>query len=314
MKFTEIVNNYLLFKEVKGKPQSIRSIKSRIKNYVLPYFKKYNIEDIDPKKYIEWQEHIETLNFSYKYKKTLHYTMVSIFNYAKLFYNYDNNVPSKVGNFNNCYNIPREVNVWDYEEFKLFIKAIDKNRINDNDIIYKILYSFMYFTGCRLGECLALTFDDLNDDVININKTISKEFINGKRQITTPKTKKSIRKIHIDHVLKNELNNLREYYSNITDLFQENWYIFGGKEPLSPTTVERRKNLYCEIANIKKIRLHDFRHSHASLLLSSGVPISAISERLGHSDITTTMNVYIHLIPKDEEKVLTAINTLRLAK
>lgn len=314
MKFTEIVNNYLLFKEVKGKPQSIRSIKSRIKNYVLPYFKKYNIEDIDPKKYIEWQEHIETLNFSYKYKKTLHYTMVSIFNYAKLFYNYDNNIPSKVGNFNNCYNIPREVNVWDYEEFKLFNKAIEKTKINDSDIIYKTLYSFMYFTGCRLGECLALTFEDLNDDVININKTISKEFINGKRQITTPKTKKSIRKIHIDYTLKNELNNLREYYSNITDLFQENWYIFGGKEPLSPTTIERRKNLYCEIANIKKIRLHDFRHSHASLLLSSGVPISAISERLGHSDITTTMSVYIHLIPKDEERVLTAINTLRLAK
>lgn len=314
MKFTEIVNNYMLFKEVKGKPQSIRSIKSRINNYVLPYFKKYNIEDIDPKKYIEWQEQIESRNFSYKYKKTLHYTMVSIFNYAKLFYNYDNNIPSKVGNFNNCYNIPREVNVWDYEEFKLFNKAIEKTKINDSDIIYKTLYSFMYFTGCRLGECLALTFEDLNDDVININKTISKEFINGKRQITTPKTKKSIRKIHIDYILKNELNNLREYYSNITDLFQENWYIFGGKEPLSPTTVERRKNLYCEIANIKKIRLHDFRHSHASLLLSSGVPISAISERLGHSDITTTMNVYIHLIPKDEERVLTTINTLRLAK
>lgn len=313
MKFTEIVNNYMLFKEVKGKPQSIRSIKSRINNYVLPYFKKYNIEDIDPKKYIEWQEQIESRNFSYKYKKTLHYTMVSIFNYAKLFYDYDNNIPSKVGNFNNCYNIPREVNVWDYEEFKLFNKAIEKTKINDSDIIYKTLYSFMYFTGCRLGECLALTFEDLNDDIININKTISKEFINGKRQITTPKTKKSIRKIHIDYILKNELNNLREYYSNITDLFQENWYIFGGKEPLSPTTVERRKNLYCEIANIKKIRLHDFRHSHASLLLSSGVPISAISERLGHSDITTTMSVYIHLIPKDEERVLTAINTLRLA-
>lgn len=313
MKFTEIVNNYLLFKEVKGKPQSIRSIKSRINNYVLPYFKNFNIEDIDPKKYIEWQEHIETLNFSYKYKKTLHYTMVSIFNYAKLFYNYDNNVPSKVGNFNNCYDIPKEINVWDYEEFKLFIKAIDKNKINDNDIIYKTLYSFMYFTGCRLGECLALTFEDLNNDIININKTISKEFIYGKRQITTPKTKKSIRKIHIDKILKNELNILREYYNNISDSFQEGWYIFGGNEPLSPTTIERRKNLYCEIANIKKIRLHDFRHSHASLLLSSGVPISAISERLGHSDITTTMNVYIHLIPKDEERVLKAINTLRLA-
>lgn len=305
MKFINIVNDYMSFIELKGKPQSIRSIKSRINNYILPYFEKYNIEDINKNVYINWQRYIESLGFKYRYKKSLHYTNVAIFNYANKFYDINNNIPSKVGNFNNCYDIENKTDIWDYSDFKKFINEVDNN-------IYKALFNFMYFTGCRLGECLALTFKDLNNNIITINKTISKEFINGKRQITTPKTKKSIRDIHIDNLLKNELNNLRDYYINNNIDYQESFYIFGGKKALSPSTIERKKNYYCNKTNIKQIRLHDFRHCHASLLLSQGVPISAISERLGHSDINITLSTYVHLLPKDEEKVLTAINTLRL--
>ena len=313
MKFTEIAQEYLMYISAKSKPQSIRSIKSRIDNYIIPYFENYNIQDINQKEYLNWQNKIDKFNFSYKYKKSLHYTMVTIFNYAIKFYNYDNNIPSKVGNFNNCFDIPKEINIWSYDEFKKFIETVETIKITDNDIIYKVLYCFMYFTGCRLGECLALTFEDIKDNIVSINKTITKEHINGKRQITTPKTKKSIRKIHIDNLLINDIKVLREHYSKNNNDFQENYYVFGGKNPLSPTTIERRKNYYCNISGVKKIRLHDFRHSHASILLSNNVPISVISERLGHSDISTTMNVYIHLIPRDEEKVLTAINTLRIA-
>lgn len=312
MKFNDIAYSYISFIQVKGKPQSIRSVKSRILNYILPYFKNFNIEDIKTNDYMNWQLEINKKNFSYAYKKSLHFTMVSIYNHANKFYNITcNNIPSIIGNFNDSYNIPKEKNIWSYDDFINFINTIEKNKINNKDIIYKTLYKFMFFTGCRLGECLALTFDDFKDYTININKTISKEKINGKRQITTPKTKTSIRKIHIDDLLNCELNELREYYINNNKDFQDNYYIFGGKNPLAPTTVERRKNYYCELANIKKIRLHDFRHSHASLLLSKNVPITAISKRLGHSDINTTLSVYIHLDPADEDKVLLTLNHLR---
>ena len=313
MKFGTIANDYLSFVSLKGKPQSIRSIKSRIENYILPYFENENIQNITQRNYLNWQIEIEKNNFSYDYKKSLHYTMVSIFNYANRFYDFNNNIPSKVGNFNNSYDIPKDISIWCYDDFKAFIHAIDNVTISNEDIIYKTLYSFMYFTGCRLGECLALTFNDLRDNVVSIDKTISKEFINGKRQITRPKTKRSIRKIQIDDLLKSDLNKLLEFYKNNYSNFSYDWFVFGGKDPLSPTTIERRKNKYCELANVKQIRLHDFRHSHASLLLSQGVPISVISERLGHSDVNVTLSVYIHLLPKDEEKVLTAINTLRLS-
>lgn len=306
MEFNKIASEYLSFVTLKGKPQSIRSIKSRINNYIIPYFKNYNIEEIDKNLYLKWQLDINSKGFKYKYKKTLHYTMVAIYNYAFKFYDINCNIPSKVGNFNNSYEIEDEINIWSFEEFKKFISII-------NEPIYKELFNFMYFTGCRLGECLALTFNDLNDNVININKTISKEYINGKRQITKPKTKKSIRKIHIDNLLKNELNNLRVYYNNINNYFQEDFYIFGGIKPLAPSTIERKKNNYCKKANVKQIKLHAFRHSHASLLLNNGIPISEISERLGHSNINTTLSVYIHLINNDEKKVLTVINTIRNA-
>lgn len=305
MRFSKIANDYIKFAETKGKPQSIRSIKSRINNYILPYFEKFMIEDITPFIYLDWQNEINRKGFSYKYKKSLHYTMISIYNFANKFYFYENNIASKVGNFSNSYDIPKEIDIWTNEEFNHFISYI-------NEPIYKALFTFMFYTGCRLGECLALTFNDLKDNVININKTISKEFINGKRQITTPKTKKSIRKIHIDNLLKNELNNLHDYYIINIGYFKNDFYIFGAIKPLAPTTIERKKNNYCKIANIKQIRLHDFRHSHASLLLSNKIPITAISNRLGHSDINTTLTTYIHLIPDDEKRVINTLNSLRL--
>lgn len=305
MNFSQIANNYIRFAETKGKPQSVRSIRSRINNYILPYFKDFNIEDITPFIYLDWQNEINKKGFSYKYKKTLHYTMVSIYNFANKFYFYEDNIASKVGNFSNSYDIPKEIDIWTNEEFNQFIKYVDEP-------IYKALFTFMFYTGCRLGECLALTFNDLNDNIININKTISKEFINGKRQITTPKTKKSIRKIHIDNLLKIELNNLQEHYITNFGYFKNNFYIFGGIKPLAPTTIERKKNNYCSIANIKQIRLHDFRHSHASLLLSNKIPITAISNRLGHSDINITLSTYIHLIPNDEKRVLATLNSLHI--
>jgi len=106
------------------------------------------------------------------------------------------------------------------------------------------------------------------------------------------------------------LNELKQLYKKYVG-FEDNWFIFGGLEPLSPSTIGRRKNKYCDKADVKKIRIHDFRHSHASLLLSKNVPITVISQRLGHSDINMTLNTYSHMIPKDEDKAIDILNQLK---
>lgn len=299
--FQELYDIYIISKKQNLKPQSLRSIISRFNNYILPYFKDYKINKINHKVYLDWKENIIQNDFSYKYNSSLHGAVVSILNYAISFYGLESNIASKVGNFSKKAYIPK-VDFWTYEEFKQFINVVDDN-------LYSTLYKTLYYTGMRLGECLALNWNDIKNNYIHVEKTISKEQNNGQYYITSPKTKKSNRKILLDDETIKLLNELKVFYQNHVG-FSENWFVFGGLNPLSQTTVGRRKDEYCLKANVKRIRIHDFRHSHATLLLSRGVPITVISKRLGHADMTMTLNTYSHLVPEDEDKAINIINNL----
>lgn len=302
--FIDAYENYLKYISLKLKPQSIKSINSRFQNYIIPYFKNFYIDDITPQFYLEWQQKINDLGFKYSYKKSLHYAMCSFYNYLNIFYEYKKNIPKKVGNFINN-TTSREIKFLNIKDYERFIDSF-KTR----DIIYKYFFEFLFFTGVRLGEANALQFCDVIDNIVSINKTISKEKINGQRIITSPKSIQSNRKIKIDNVIINEILELKNMYKKMYRNYNDNFYIFGGIEPLSPTTITRKKNYYCNIANISNIRVHDFRHSHATLLLANNVPLEEISHRLGHSDINITLNTYTHFFPEYEKRVIETLNSI----
>lgn len=303
MLFQEYFNKYLEFISAKLKPQSIKSIKTRYFSYIYPYFKDLDINNITELVYLKWQNQLNNNNFKYAYKKSLHYTMVAFYNYLDLFYNYNRNIPKRVGNFSNN-DLPTDISILNIEEFNTFIKFFV-----DTDFVYKVLFIFLFNTGCRIGECLALTFNDLNNDVVYINKTISKEKYNGVKMITTPKSRSSIRYIKIDNYLLSLIMQLKKYYSINNKEFNNNFYIFGGKKSLSITTIKRIQKKYCDISNVKQIRLHDFRHSHATFLIKNNIPIIEVSRRLGHSDINITIKTYSHLANEYEKKVVQTFNS-----
>ena len=226
--------------------------------------------------------------------------MVSILNYAIKFNYLKENIASKVGNFSKR-DYFRKVDFWTYNEFLKFMSVID-------DKLYYTFFHTLYFTGMRQGETLALKWTDIENNYISINKTLipqkSSDYI-----FNTPKTKASIRKIKIDDYTTKLLCDLKSHYKNIVN-FNENWFVFGGICPLSTTTIQRKRDYYCKLSNVKKIRIHDFRHSHSSFLLSKGIPITLISQRLGHSNISMTLDIYSHLIPSDEDKAVNLINNL----
>ncbi|MGE5455961.1 MAG: site-specific integrase [Ignavibacteriales bacterium] len=299
--FQELYDIFLKGKKQNLKPQSIRSTVSRYKNHILPYFKNYKICKIDNKAYIEWKEWILNKNYTFKYNANLHGCMVSILNYAMDYYGLEKNIASKIGNFPKKQYIPK-VNFWTYEEFLQFINVVD-------DKLYSALYKTLFYTGMRLGECLALNWNDIKSNSLEVTKTLAKDKKEGDYIITTPKTTKSVRKIQLDDETIATLKDLKSFYE-LHIGFSNDWFVFGGLYPMSQTTVGRRKNEYCIKAKIKQIKIHDLRHSHATLLLSRGVPITVISKRLGHADMTMTLNVYSHLIPEDEDKAISLINDL----
>ncbi len=132
---------------------------------------------------------------------------------------------------------------------------------------------------------------------------------NGKHVTVNSKSKSSMHTISIDSVLMHELLNLKNYYHNV----KNDSLVFGNNKPLSTTTIERKKNQYCYQANVKQIKVHEFRHSHACLLFMNNVPIDEISYRLGHATLSMTMDIYLKYLPKQEKRVLQTLNSLRLS-
>lgn len=303
--FNEVAENYIKYLFLKDKPQSVIKIKNRLDNHILKYYGEKNIYDFTKQDYIEWQIKINEKDLKYNYKKTLHYCFVSFLNHCVKFYNLNNNVAKIIGNFRND-EIKENGNILNYDEFLKFRENID-------NIIHKTFFDFLYFTGARQGETMSLTFNDINNNYITINKTITKELYNGKRLISNPKTKSSNRIICINDFLLNDIMKLKEYYIKKYKNYNNNFYIFGGNKPLAPSTIERYKNKYCKLANVKQIKIHEFRHSHACLLFQNNVPIEDISYRLGHSKLSMTLDVYLKYIPHNEKRVISTLDSLRFS-
>ncbi len=98
------------------------------------------------------------------------------------------------------------------------------------------------------------------------------------------------------------------YIPNLLRQLKKNNFVFGGERPLAENTVTRAFNKYISLANVKKIRLHDLRHSHASLLISQNQTIVMVSKRLGHSSTEQTLKTYAHLMPNEENLMVKTLD------
>lgn len=198
-------------------------------------------------------------------------------------------------------------NFYTKEELTEFLACLEQE---SNKKAYT-LFRLLAFTGMRKSEALSLTWKDINFETfeLNINKTLAK----GKEQkliVQTPKTRSSVRKIMLDEatveilknwqsIQKNELqitnqklnpNNKQLVFSNA-----ENDFLQLGKTTKWINQIQSKYNL-------KKITTHGLRHTHCSLLFEAGINVEVVKDRLGHSDIKTTMNIYTHVSEKSKEK------------
>lgn len=198
----------------------------------------------------------------------------------------------------------KEMQIWELDEFLRFQDSVD-------DILWKTFFMTLFYSGCRVGEVLALSDHDLklteNNYVLNINKGLSRKTNSETEKyiVSAPKTSSSNRTVILPDIMTEQFNAYLSYkkQNNLDPTF-----LFGGERPIPQRTYQRRFDNYSHKAGVKRIRIHDLRHSHASLLIHLNVPITVISKRLGHSSIQMTLEKYAHCYSEGENIAISSLN------
>lgn len=259
-----------------------------IRTKILPYFKNRKMCDIQPKDIMAWQNKMMNMEhngnkYSPVYLKTVHNQISALFNHAVKFYGLASNPAAKVGNMGKEKN--KEMLIWTQEEYKKFSEAIMDKPIS--------FYAFevLYWCGLRIGELLALTPEDfdLKNRTLRINKSYQR--IGRRDVVTEPKTKKSIRTIKISKFICEEI----EEYLKMLYGIKPNDRMFN----ISKSYLHREMSRGAKAAGVKRIKIHELRHSHISHLIDLGFSAVAIADRVGHESIEITYR-YAHLFPSKQ--------------
>jgi len=203
-----------------------------------------------------------------------------------------------------------KVKHFDNQELKKFLDYLDSLNLNKFRYYYEnTLYKFLLATGCRINEALALSWSDIDLDnaVVHITKTL-----NYKQETNSPKSKSSLRDIDIDQAT---VSMLKQYKHRQV---QEAWQL-GRSETVvfsdfiheypNNRTLQTRLRTHFKRAKVTNIGFHGFRHTHASLLLNSGIPYKELQHRLGHSTLSMTMDIYSHLSKENAKKAVSFYET-----
>jgi integrase len=303
MDFGTFVTTYLKNLEPRIKYNTYCSKVAVINSRILPYFKNINVSDITPMHIIKWQNELlrkrdrEGKGYSATYLRTINNQLSAIFNYACRYYELRENPCIKAGKMGKSQ--AKEMLFWTKNEYLKFAEVMKSKPVS--------YYAFevLYWSGMRLGEMLALTRRDINLEgrQITINKSIQR--IEKKDYVTNPKTEKSNRMVDIPEFLCRELE---DYFLSLykcdpdTRLFT-----------VTKSYMHHEMDRGAKEAGIKRIRIHDLRHSHVAHLIELGFSTVDIAKRLGHGNIAITYT-YSHLYPSAQRKLADRLNEDRIGE
>ena len=299
MLFSSFISLYMEDCKARLKPTTYAGKVFLMNSHVLPYFKNMPLNTITASTIRKWQTELisNPNNYSETYLKTIHNQVSAVFNYACRYYKLGEN-PARI-----CGSMGKKnadsMQFWVVDEFKSFIAAV-----NDK-IISKTIFNLLFWTGIRSGELLALTLNDFDfeSNTVSINKNYAR--LNGEDLILDPKTPKSKRKITLPP---NVCGIIKRYVERLV-CYEPDERLFN----VTKHYMAKEMKKGCAISGVKKIRIHDLRHSHASLLIELGFSPLLISERLGHEEVKTTLQTYSHLYPNKQAEVAEKLQLLQSA-
>lgn len=190
---------------------------------------------------------------------------------------------------------------YDDEQCKVLLSHL--NELTTEDIKYKVAITLTIFTGVRLGELMGLEWSDIDftNGIVSINK--SSQYLSNKGVFTkTPKTESSIRDVAIPNFVVSLLEEYRIWYEQQKSIYNELWinsdrlFVQSDGKPMHPSTISKWFVNFVKEIGLPVINFHGLRHTNATLLISQNIDVAVVAARLGHAQITTTFNFYVHPI------------------
>lgn len=284
--FDEMLKQYLAANDSSDTAVTMKT------NWIQNHFPMYlaRIEDISRADLINWRNELKesslatrTMNRGIQYVK-------AVFAFAEQIYGIQN--PAVVlKTFKLTKEDKEEMDTWTPEEFQQFLKYV-------NFPLYAAFFTFLYWTGCRRGEAMAICRQDITGNRVHIHRAI-KHYKNGFMPL---KTDSSERTITIDS---KTLETIKPFIKHADP------FVFGGERSLPISQIQRIFTKAIADSGVKPIRIHDLRHSHATWLINQGVNIVAVSKRLGHASINQTLKTYTHLLQKTNDEMIDTIEAFK---
>lgn len=291
--FKAMYEKYIRFKENRVRASTLASQRNAIELHILPFFSDRIVSEITPADVSEWQSQLLDKGFSASHTRQIYAYLRMIFKYAVDYLG----LSKSPAIAQICKPERKRVDFWTPEEYEAF-----SDQIKDVPELFTA-FEILFYTGMRKGELLALTLHDIDfkAKTISINKTLV--YVDGVYSMQPPKTERSKRTVDAPEFL---LEEIRAYTRKFYAIDPEQRLF-----PYSRVWLGQAMTRICQAHNLKPIRIHDLRHSHASLLINLGANPLMIAERLGHENVTETMNTYSHLFKSHQKEIIEKLEKIK---
>lgn len=255
----------------------------------------------------EWKGNVNALPLALTTKQNIYTVLNIVLNFGVKFDYMQYNPLTKVGTFKNSNAIRKEMEVYTPEQWKLYRRtALEYSTANDKLDFY-VFFNIAYYTGLRKGEIHALRWSAINDGFLTVRTSIAQRTAQDVE--TPPKNRRSERSIEMPTPLQNVLcDHLKRVCGD--PFFTRDKFVCGFDRPLRNTSLDVYNRTVAQLAGLPRLRIHDFRHTHASTLINAGVPVIEISKRLGHSSIEQTLETYSHLFKSTSKMSIDVLNNI----
>lgn len=307
----ELYELYIAEKRHNVRMSTLNKTTSILNREILPLFGSLQLSKLALGVLSSWKQEMQEKPLKVKTKQNIYGAFRAMLNWAVKMEYLPGNPLNRLDNFKEVlFEKPQDkLHFYTPEQFKLYIAAAAEMRQTFNDYGCYIFFNIAYYTGARKGEINALKWTDIEGNIMHIRRSVSQK-IKGKPIVETPpKNKSSYRDVQLPKVLVTILAEHKRMQQQLKG-FNNNWRVCGGWHCLSDTGISNANIAYAKAAGLPIIRIHDFRHSHASLLANNGINIQEIARRLGHSKVEMTWNTYAHLYPQEQERAIDILENI----